>query len=238
MALTLEDVLALGGGRRKQRPKRVERPASTRRALTAFDDFSVYRPTWNLKRTVRFLSVRKWRDADKREGIDAVKRAKREHDAGFAEAVAREVADALRLTIGASGFSIGAPPQGASCAWGEWHLASEVAALLGAEFGTEYRRLFAPRPRSGGSHPATWDTRGAAVLEYEPRGGLLVLVDDIATSGTTIEECCRTLRGYVPTLAVAWLYEGVKATEGTENGTGDAGSSGLAEHVLGSPAGV
>jgi len=91
------------------------------------DRFSVLRPTWNLKRTARFLSIRKWRLVDKRGGIDAVKRAKQDHDEKFASVIAGELSNAIRLFLGSAGFWITAPPQGASCKWGDWHLASRAS---------------------------------------------------------------------------------------------------------------
>jgi len=41
-------------------------------------------------------------------------------------------------------------------------------------------------------------------------GRLIVLVDDLATSGSTIEECTTKLRTYGPVAAISWLYEGVE----------------------------
>jgi phosphoribosylpyrophosphate synthetase len=76
--------------------------------------------------------------------------------------------------------------------------------------GATSTELFQPRLRKSSSHPAHWDKRGDMELTGGPVPERLILVDDIATSGTTIEHAVQMLRAANPgmvILPVVWIYE-------------------------------
>lgn len=173
----------------------------------------VQRPTWNKKRTIRFLSLRKWNSDRKTAGIEAFKAAKKEQDCAIVDAAANEIAGALREFLhNPSGLVFTAPPSGASAGSGnEWHFGTILAKTVASHLGGEFRTMFAERPRKGGSHPRSFDKRGSAELieGVQIAGAFIVLVDDIASSATTLEECGAALRdaGASGVLAISWLYE-------------------------------
>ncbi|NLS78826.1 MAG: hypothetical protein GXY76_16365 [Chloroflexi bacterium] len=164
------------------------------------------RPTWNRKRTVSFLSIRKWNAATKAADLAALTAAKDECGPDLVETVATDVVEHLRPLLGTcSGLWIATPPPGYHS--GGPHLATEAARVVAARLGCARVQAFADRPRSSRSHPRHFQERGELALWPEVPEGPCLLLDDIATTGTTIEECARLLRRGELVLPVVWLYE-------------------------------
>jgi len=170
----------------------------------------LYRPTWNKKRSVRFLSLRKWRLPNKPEALGMLKVAKDSADADLVETIAREMSGPITEMLKATSMLVfTSPPAGHSAATG-WQLAREVATRMAGDLGGSYWEAFEDRPRNKRSHPRHWAERGEIVLKSPPPdGALVVLVDDVATSGTTIEQCAAAIGALAPVLSLVWLYEEV-----------------------------
>ena len=175
--------------------------------------FTVYRPALNKKRTARFLSVRRWRSEQKEYGIERMKTLKAECSDDTIDAVAGEFEEILSVLVGGlDQFAVTAPPSSKP----RRHFATEIARRFADRTHGRYVSLFNQRLRTSSSHPAHWDQRGDMERTGERVPDRLLLLDDIATSGTTIEQAVQTLRDERPAtviLPIAWIYENVAPGE-------------------------
>ena len=166
---------------------------------------TLVRPSWNKKRTVRFLSIRKWSARHHQEAVEAMKFAKARLDEQVLTQAASEVAGAVRDMGILGGVLVTAPPAGASPV--DRHFGTELAKRVASELGVEYVNVFEPRPRGKKSHPRHYAERGEIkLLPGAPKGAYL-LVDDVCSTGHTIENCVHLLCEQGTALAVAWIYE-------------------------------
>jgi len=165
----------------------------------------VYRPTLNKKRSVRFLSVRKWRAGTKKEDLEKLKEAKKRCEPELLDAIARELAEVvLQLVRNPAGSFVTAPP---SSKRSGKHFATEIAERLAAELGLEFFQAFRKRPRKRSSHPRHFAERGEVSLREGVPAMPCILADDVATSGTTIEQCAAALGKERFVLPIVWIYE-------------------------------
>jgi hypothetical protein len=181
-----------------------ERPAET--ASAEEFPFTIYRPALNKTRSVRFLSVRRWRQSLKDSGIEQMRAIKGGCEFGIVDKVAAEFEDILSVLVGGlKHFGVTAPPSSKA----RLHFASEVARHFGKRTGASYVDVFKPRPRKSSSHPAHWNRRGDMKLTGESVPSRLLLLDDVATSGTTMEEAVQALRSVRPEIIIipiVWIY--------------------------------
>ncbi len=167
----------------------------------------IFQPALNKKRSVRFLSVRRWRASTKERDLELLKEAKETCDEELVRAIAGELAEVTReLVQSVQGLLVTNPPPGATEP-GKKHFATQIARETACAMNAEYIETFSPRPRGTASHPAHYDNRGDLLFSTTPRPGPYLLVDDVATSGTTLEECARELKRFGMVLPVVWVYE-------------------------------
>ena len=167
----------------------------------------IFQPALNKKRSIRFLSVRRWRASTKERDIEFLKEAKESCEEPLIRDVAREIAEAAReLVQNVQGMRVTNPPPG-STEPGRKHFATELAREVARILEVEYVESFNPRPRGSASHPGHYDNRGDLLFSSTPLPGPYLLVDDVATSGTTLEECVRELKRFGMVLPVVWVYE-------------------------------
>ena len=170
----------------------------------------IFRPTFNKKRTVRFLSIRKWSSVTKNNDLELLKSLKARCEELVIKKISQEFFDILdpMLKNWDGVFCTSPPPSKVR----PKHFATEIAKGLSAIACAEYVQIFKERLRGTSSHPAHWDERGD--LEFfqipDKNKKLCVLVDDVATSGTTLEECSAKIGEYVPVLSITWVYENLE----------------------------
>ena len=102
----------------------------------------VYRPSLNHKRSVSFISVRRWRQSSRKADLELFKRAKAEGNAAIVLSIAAEISellDGLLHCKGQRGYWVTAPPRGASFYRGA-HFASEIAREVAALLKLPYHR--------------------------------------------------------------------------------------------------
>jgi predicted amidophosphoribosyltransferase len=179
-----------------------EEQAAPERDITKL---TLVRPSWNKKRTVRFLSIRKWSARHHHEAVEAMKFAKARLDEQVLTQAASEVAGAVRDMGMTGGMLVTAPPAGASPV--DRHFGTELAKRVAQELGAQYASVFEPRPRAKGSHPRHYAERGEIKLAPGAPKGAYLLVDDVSSTGHTIEHCVKLLREQGTAVAVAWIYE-------------------------------
>ena len=178
-----------------------------RRASKTLLGSMIFQPALNKKRSIRFLSVRRWRASTKERDLDLLKEAKESCEEALIQEVAREIAELARdLVQNLQGMRVTNPPPGATEP-GRKHFATELAREVARILEVEYVETFSARPRGSASHPGHYDNRGDLLLFRTPTSGPYLLVDDVATSGTTLEECVKELKRFGMVLPVVWVYE-------------------------------
>ena len=170
------------------------------------DLIGAWNPKWNKKRTCRFLSLRSWRMSVKDTELKIVKEWKSDVNDEIVLAVATEIASSLRQTlITFDHWVVTSAPRGHSK--GERHFSTEIGKAVADELNCEYRRMFADRERKGSSYPTKYaENDDIQLLEGEPSSDLVILIDDIASTGSTIEKCMSLLRD-ATVIPLAWMYE-------------------------------
>jgi hypothetical protein len=168
-------------------------------------DIGVVNPKWNKKRTVRFLSIRSWRGASRAKEIERMKVIKRDCNPADVAAVAAELQDAiLGMVKNCVGCFVTTAPKGHSRA--ALHFSDEVAKVLAAGLGVPYVKMFADRELKGSSHPGNWNQRGELTIIASPPQPICIFIDDIATSGATVEQATAALAAWF-VMPVVWIYE-------------------------------
>ena len=178
----------------------------------------VYRPTWNKKRGVRFLSCRKWSEKDKKKTLDTFKALKYSCDSDMVQFVSGEIIACLLNFIfpQKNQIVVTAPPPGASVFREDsrGHFATKVAEQVAVMLGARFEAVFQPRPKKRSSSPRNYAERGEMLFQKELEESVFyILVDDVATSGTTIEECATLIGKTNMVLPVAWIYENCDSTD-------------------------
>jgi hypothetical protein len=164
----------------------------------------VLRPTWNTKRTINFLSVRKWLSGAKHAQSQELRQRKDAGDRELAHYVGVECAEVLAKAFGAlDGFVVVSAPRGRS---GGTHFASEAAKVVAASLGVAYEEVFTPSEKRTRGVVGEVDTKSKPVRNGTPASAHVILFDDVATTGTTLEACRKALMpGFV--IPLAWIYE-------------------------------
>ncbi|MCA3560168.1 MAG: hypothetical protein IOC82_03960 [Aestuariivirga sp.] len=153
---------------------------------------------------ISYLTFESWRLPIRTYQIAALKALKQNVPLELSHAVASRMAGEINHFVGLSAFKFIVPvPCGNSA--GDSCLSLEIARSLGSLTGLPVLSCLS-LPRGGGSSHPKNNVRRARMSLTETISGPALLVDDVATSGSHIEEATRLLR---PTcgavLAVAWI---------------------------------
>jgi len=151
-----------------------------------------------------YIGVRKWRTAIKPHQIAALRALKTEPSDAFVTIVAAEMASAIRSVYGTAESCVVVPvPCGSS---GPDCLSCRLAKAVAAQLGIAMVEAFAPiaTPR-GSSHPRRNIRRPAMKLLQLVKQSV-ILIDDVVTSGSHIDEAATLLRASAPQVwPVTWI---------------------------------
>ena len=163
-------------------------------APLAVDKRFLYRPKWNKKGDIRFLSIYTFYSESHIEGISYFKTIKQEIQSSVLDSFAGDIIIALKSTfLNLKGLCVTNAPRGHSKT--PLHFATELAKATARVGGLDYVSLFQDRKLKGTSHPRNYYTRNKislSVSELPNRG--LILIDDLVTSGTTMTACLANLK--------------------------------------------
>jgi hypothetical protein len=180
---------------------RTENPGPLSRFL---DETLVRAQKLHRRNDTSYLGVRRWRGTIKAHQIAALQALKSDLPAAFVDAIAAELADAVRAVYGSTDACVVVPvPCGHS---GPGCLSHRIAHALGNQLGLDVIDAFAPiAKRKGKSHPRRNAARAAMMLEQKIKHPV-ILVDDVATSGSHIDEAATLLRQSATSVwPVAWI---------------------------------
>jgi hypothetical protein len=151
-----------------------------------------------------YVGIRRWRSAIRQHQIAALRALKLDPPESFVAVIASELAGAVRAVYGSPDACVVVPvPCGHS---GPDCLSHRLAHALGAELGIAVVEAFAPVAVSkGSSHPRKNGARPSMRLA-QPVDKPVILVDDVATSGSHIDEAATLLRQKAPSVwPVVWI---------------------------------
>ncbi len=179
------------------------RPAPREPTLAFLDETLVRRRSIRTRHALSYITLRAWRRPIRDYQIKALKALKENIPEELPRFIAGELAEEARSLIGLTAFRAVVPvPCGHSagpC------LSLEIARALAAEIGQPVVQAFVTRHRPGVSHPKENARRPPLALS-RPVTEPLILVDDVATSGSHLEEAAQLLRPHCGVLlAIAWI---------------------------------
>lgn len=151
-----------------------------------------------------YLVARRWRSPIRKYQIAALRALKSDLPAAFVAAIATELASAARAVYGSPDACVVVPvPCGSS---GPDCLSSKLAYELAAELGVTVINAFEPVVvAKGTSHPRKNSARPSMRLA-QTVDRPVILVDDVATSGSHIDEAATLLRQSAPSVwPVVWI---------------------------------
>lgn len=152
---------------------------------------------------IAYHGLRTWRSATKDVQMAALRSLKADPPEDFVQRVAAELASEASALVGASAFeAVTNVPCGHS---GPGCFAALLADQVATAMGIRRARAFADMSLAGSSHPRTNSKRPRMQL-VEPMEGSVLLIDDVATSGSHIVEAAKLLRQQCSVvLPLAWI---------------------------------
>ncbi len=156
------------------------------------------------RKLVSYVTLRSWRQSIREHQITALRAIKKDDPRGLAAEIAVELRAKITSLFGIASFQAVVPmPCGHSKAGN--CLSEEIAKALARDIGVPVAHALSIPPDKGSSHPLRNVSRERMTLTT-PVKGLVLLIDDVTTSGRHIEEATLLLReGGASVLAVAWI---------------------------------
>lgn len=158
----------------------------------------------NRRNDTSYLTTRRWRSSIRKYQISAMRALKADAPEAFVQTIAAELANAMQAVHGSVEHCVVVPvPCGHS---GENCLSARLAKGLAARLGVPLVDAFKPIDTvKGTSHPRKNASRASMRLA-NPVKVPVILVDDIATSGSHIDEAAKILRTDAPSVwPIAWI---------------------------------
>jgi len=170
--------------------------------------YFIYNPKWSNRRSIKYFSLYSYRHNSHNEGVKYFKSIKKECSVVLINHLSQIVADELNKTFrNLQGFSISHCPKTHS---GEnKHFATELVKALSDIMGLKYKKIFKDRFFKGSTSPRNFYTRLIVDVEETPDMPL-ILIDDIISSGTTMESCINALKNKIFIVPLGLIYEDVK----------------------------
>jgi hypothetical protein len=174
--------------------------------IELLNSFSIYHPSINKVRSCRFLSVRRFSN-DNKNAINTIKNIKASTDLEITKAIASETADLIKSIFGNFidfNSICTAAPRGHSCD-NDYYFAGSLADRIADKLGLISCKLFKDNIKKT-KNVHNYNEKKVRLID-DVRGKNIIVFDDIATTGTTIENCCNALREYNFIIPIVWIYE-------------------------------
>lgn len=186
----------------------IEQQGLNKDNMELLNSFSVYHPAINKVRSCRFLSVRRFAN-DNKNAINTIKDIKKNIDVEIIKAIADETADFIKSIFG-NFIDVNsictAVPRGHSID-NDYYFAGSIADRIADRLGFASCKLFKDNIKKT-KNIHNYNEKKASLID-DVRGKNIIVFDDIATTGTTMENCCNALREYNFIIPVVWIYENI-----------------------------
>jgi hypothetical protein len=171
-------------------------------------DMLSYSPSLNKKRSIRFLSCFNWISTRKKDAIQEFRRLKDDCSSEFVGQVAAEIYDLVSPVVSGldhnDSWRVTSPPGKQKR---ELHFATEIAKAVADLFQIKHEQAFKPRLFNETSTPRNYKKREQMQLRPGLERSNWLLVDDVATSGNTLEGCLAALKPNGSAIAAVLIYE-------------------------------
>jgi phosphoribosylpyrophosphate synthetase len=153
----------------------------------------------------RYATLRSWRNPIREFQIDALQALKSQMPTSFVDVVASEIVDAVRLLHGGEVFDAVVPVPSSRGRLGNG-FSERIARAVARKTNSEFIAALAIAPTTGNSHPRKNAKRPAMRRLADLASKIVLIVDDVATSGSHIEEATRLVRESArSSFAIAWI---------------------------------
>jgi hypothetical protein len=147
------------------------------------------------RNAVSWVAARSWCKATKKADMAALKTAKALCAGNIVAQAADELSEVLSRFIGCAGGSVCVTTVPCGHSKRPDCLAAQVAGEVADRMGFVFRKVFEDRFVDGVSHPKEFSKLPPLQIVALPAEALVLLIDDVATSGWHMEESLSSLRG-------------------------------------------
>lgn len=169
---------------------------------------AVLRPRLSQRKGVYWITCRMWYAPAKLQGIGMLKHAKDTMDEKALSLISADLIQVASLVFPAFDGVVSAPSPRHSAFKGVPHFATELARRLAEATGNTHEALFEVMGADRlGHHPAREKEPPKVRPEKLPREPRVLLVDDVATSGQTMELHARALQEHgAKVMGLVWCF--------------------------------
>ncbi|WP_097063747.1 phosphoribosyltransferase [Sphingomonas guangdongensis] len=162
----------------------------------AFDLFGGTKPRLQVysRKLVSWLSTRSWTNAGKKAAIAKLKAAKQALDHNAIEAAAHDLATTLERQVGADNPNVLVTHVACGHSQRPDCFSCQIAQRVAEKLRLKFAKVFSDRFVKGVSHPKEFDKLAPIEIATLPAEALVLVIDDVATSGWHMEEALQTLR--------------------------------------------
>lgn len=185
-------------------------PAPTEAPLPAFGGTRP-RLTIYSRNAVSWLATRSWSGATKKADVAALKLAKAKLAPNVIDQAAEEMASTLTKQVGRDREEVCVTHVACGHSKRPDCFACRLAEAVAAKLGFTFRKVFKDRFVAGVSHPKEFSKLDPIEIDAIPAEAVVLVVDDVATSGWHMEEALNVLRDAgVTAMGATWIAGNVE----------------------------